>query len=75
MQSYYLKQLFKCLVFQDAGTCIRRDLSYITLSLTVDYFVLRNTRNLVILHGTAKEWKEGREGRREEKRKKEKRRK
>ena len=45
------------------------------MSLTFDYFVLRNTRNLVILHGTAKEWKEGREGRREEKRKKEKRRK
>ena len=75
MRSYYLKQLFKCLVFQDTGTCIRRDLSYITLSLTFDYLVLRNTRNLVILHGTAKEWKEGREGRREGKRKKEKRRK
>ena len=65
MRSYYLKQLFKCLVFQDTGTCIRRDLSYITLSSTFDYLVLRNTRNLVILHGTAKEWKEGREGRRE----------
>lgn len=39
---------------------------------TFDYFILRNTKSLVILHGTAKEWKEGREGRREGKRKQKK---
>ena len=44
MQSYYLKQLFKCLVFQDTGSCIRRDLSYITSSSIFDCFVLRNTK-------------------------------